>query len=144
MKPCIEFQGRRNDDGYGEVRIAGKTRKAHRAAFLLAHPEHSWESIKTLCVCHACDNPPCIEPSHLFLGTKKDNRDDMISKGREVVLRGEEHGRAKLSSAQVQQIRLLYASGLFTQEKLARQFGVSQRRISMIVRFRSWTHLTKV
>lgn len=78
---CWEWQGSTNEHGYGRVKVGGRpgpVQLAHRVA---------WELINGaipdgLCILHACDNPPCCNPSHLFLGTKADNTADMIAKGR--------------------------------------------------------------
>jgi hypothetical protein len=75
---CREWQGARQPTGYGEITVNGKSATTHRLAWELAHGP-----IPTgMCVCHHCDNPPCCEPSHLFLGTHKDNMQDAAKKGR--------------------------------------------------------------
>lgn len=77
---CWEYQGARNRDGYGTVGsgIRSRSMLAHRKAYKLKFGEIP----KGLCVCHKCDNPPCINPDHLFLGSMKDNMQDMVRKGR--------------------------------------------------------------
>lgn len=75
---CWEWQRARNKLGYGNVGHAGKTWLSHRLAYMLHHKI----DLGDLIVCHRCDNPPCINPDHLFLGTKKDNARDMADKGR--------------------------------------------------------------
>ena len=77
--PCSEWTGATDDDGYGRRRWRGKVRKAHRVAWEIAYGPIP-EGAKVL---HRCDNPPCIEPTHLFLGTQADNVADMIAKGRQ-------------------------------------------------------------
>jgi hypothetical protein len=75
---CLEWTGYRLPKGYGTIRIAGKNVYAHRFAWALAHvpiPTGQW-------VLHHCDNPPCCEPTHLFLGTNADNVADKMAKGR--------------------------------------------------------------
>ena len=98
-------------------------------------------------VCHHCDNPPCVRPDHLFLGTDRDNIHDMIRKGRAYHPRGEAHQfyrrgdlmrgergpNARLKDKQVAEIRRLYATGKYTQTALAEQFGVVQSHVSKIV-----------
>jgi hypothetical protein len=88
-------------------------------------------------VCHRCDNPPCCNPTHLFLGTPAENSADMARKGRAKTLRGTQQKDAKLSAASVLEIR---ASGK-TQDELASQFGVSQSLISRIRSRHRWDHL---
>lgn len=94
--------------------------KAHRLVAAHIHGD-----IDGLDVCHTCDNPPCVNPAHLFLGTAKDNMRDMRRKGR---------GRSKLSPAQVHEIRVLWAQGGIKQHELAERFGVAFQTISKIVR----------
>jgi DNA invertase Pin-like site-specific DNA recombinase len=101
-------------------------------------------------VLHRCDQPRCVNPAHLFLGTRKDNTQDAITKGRFFANRhdhrggsqpGERNPRAKLTSGQVYAIRALKGQG--TQQEIARQFGVSQRTVSKIQTGQLWTHLTE-
>jgi HNH endonuclease len=91
-------------------------------------------------VCHRCDNPPCCNPSHLFLGSPKDNLDDMYRKGRQRNLVGEQRAFAKLTQTQVLEIRARYASGE-KQRDLASEFNVRQPRISKIVTRKAWRWL---
>lgn len=75
---CLEFTGKKDEDGYGRVKYKGNKWRVHRLVYYLATGLHPGN----LLVCHNCDNPPCINPFHLFLGTHKDNFDDMMRKGR--------------------------------------------------------------
>lgn len=75
---CWQWKGSSNKDGYGTTRYMGKSIMAHRLSFLL----HGGEIPDGMCVLHSCDNPPCVNPDHLFLGTHQDNMDDMARKGR--------------------------------------------------------------
>jgi hypothetical protein len=90
-----------------------------------------------MCVCHKCDNPQCVNPDHLFLGTHQDNMTDMVNKNRARPgkVKGESHGMTSLSSAQVEEIRM--AEGV-TQRELAIKYGVSQGTISNIRRGATW------
>lgn len=114
-------------DGYGRIRHQGKMQLAHRVSFEL----HSGPVPAGLFVCHRCDNPICINPSHLFVGTHSANMADMAIKGRRrgiVAIDGERHGRAKLTDAEVSTIR---SSGQ-PAKVLAREYGVSDRQIRHI------------
>jgi len=126
--PCDEWTGKRDKDGYGYFYHKGRTWSAHRLA---------WETRrgpipKGLHVLHRCDNPPCWEVRHLFLGTQADNNRDMVAKGR---------NSAKLTAAEVTKIRKRYAEGGVTQQQLAAEYGVGQQEISRIVRGINWRHL---
>jgi YHS domain-containing protein len=88
-----------------------------------------------LFVCHKCDNPPCVNPDHLFLGTQKDNMLDCSRKGRT------SSGAYKLNRDQVEQIRERYKPGIVTQAQLGQEFGVSKAAISAITRCTRWKPL---
>ena len=112
---------------------------AHRIAWELTHgtiPE------ETPCVCHKCDNPACLRPDHMFLGTHRDNMLDMWKKGRAGEPRGETHGNAILDDAKVRAMRRMYATKMFTQTEIAELFGTSQDNVSLIVRRKAWAHVT--
>lgn len=122
------------EDGYGVIRHQGKNLKAHRVSWEL----HNGPIPEGMCVCHHCDNPPCVRPDHLFLGTPADNNADMLRKGRGMGPRGSLSGWAKLNEEKVRQIRSLYASGEYTQKQLALMFGVVHTVISRVVRREIW------
>lgn len=112
-----------------------KLLRAHRAAYELfvgPIPVGMW-------VLHRCDNPPCVNPHHLFLGTNTDNVHDMIAKGRNRT--GESHTNAKLTESDVNEIRRIYERGDMERgaRPLARKYGVSSTAISNIVQGRVWT-----
>lgn len=116
--------------GYGQFTYGGHKSihiGAHRAAYILTHGPIP----KKLLVLHRCDNPPCCNPAHLFLGTHADNSADSLAK-----LRGPR--TRKLAPAAARKIRHLYAAGGISQTVLARQFGVGQSQISRIIRGRQW------
>ena len=121
-------------EGYGVIWNEGRYTKAHR----LAYAFFTGPLAADLFVCHTCDNPRCVKPSHLFLGTNQDNIADRGHKGRTRVGTGERHGNARLSDAQVDEIRCRYRSGE-RQTALAAWYGVSQAHISRIVLAQSRT-----
>lgn len=131
---CWEWEASRNTHGYGQI-SAGRQDAAGRNVPLLA-PRVSWELHRGaipdgLLVCHRCDNPPCVNPDHLFLGTKADNNADMAAKCR--TLNGERRPQSKLTDSQVVEIRSRFAAGGITQAALAAEYGVSQSNISLIL-----------
>lgn len=131
---CWEWRGATNETGYG-VFYAGKRYKSHRYAW-----ESEYGSIPDgMNVLHRCDNPPCVRPSHLFLGTKKDNTHDMIKKGRLVVpgLKGEGNANHKLTERDVLEIRASDERGC----DLARRFNVTQTLIYLVRSRKAWMHI---
>lgn len=133
-KTCWEWGAGRHERGYGTFRLNGKMLKAHRVAWELTHgeiPDGLW-------VLHKCDNPACVNPNHLFLGTHQDNVDDKVSKNRQAKQAGEKHPQHKLTLKQVNSIRSQYVPGKVSQEKLARDFGVGQSEISDIINRKRW------
>lgn len=137
---CWEYAGKFKDkDGYALVWYPGSHGKRlvrlHRLVWELTH-----EAIPpTVHVCHTCDNPPCINPEHLFTGTSRDNNDDKVRKGRHA--RGETAGRSKLTDMQVREMRALYAAGGESTNTLARRFGITQATTWKIVRRLAWRHV---
>lgn len=95
------------------------------------------------CVLHRCDNPSCCNPRHLFLGTRKDNADDKMTKGRHNYRAhyGSDHGMSKLTEDQVRELRDLCAAKNATQMQLAARYNVSQATVSDIIRRRIWNHI---
>lgn len=114
---CWEWAGRRNEHGYGVLDKVG----AHRVSYWLATGVDPIGQS----VCHRCDNPPCVRPSHLFLGAHSVNMADAASKGRMP-------GRRELTDEQVAEIRRLYASGL-TSPQIALRVSASRQQISRLV-----------
>lgn len=127
---CWEWKAGRNPSGYGQLAV-GAPGSAPMIASRAAYAAWIGEIPEGMVVCHSCDNPPCINPAHLFLGTRTDNNRDMGSKGR--ARHDERHPHVKLSNEQVRQIRQMYETGDFTQSELGRRFGVGQPAVSMIV-----------
>lgn len=121
-----------DDKGYGRAQF-GWTTLAHREAFRLSNGTPP----KGLEVCHSCDNPPCCNPRHLWIGTHQENIQDAASKGRLGHATGERHGHSKLTWDKVRAIRTKAAAGS-SERTLAREFGVSQPNIHYIVTGTTW------
>jgi hypothetical protein len=136
-KSCWEWQGYVNKFGYGSVAWHGRTYLAHRIAAwlvgMVASPTAPTDTRERAFVLHSCDNPPCCNPEHLFLGNFSDNQLDAYQKNRQEQPRGANHANAKLTWEQVSDIRKRYAAGEL-QVPLAKTFGVSQRVISLVIR----------
>lgn len=92
-------------------------------------------------VLHKCDNPSCVNPNHLFLGTNKDNTSDMIEKGRSHDRKGSKNGMNKLNDDQIKNILKEYSTGQFTQKEIGKKYGVVQQTIERIVNKKLWKHL---
>lgn len=122
--------------GYLSVRDE-RSVKAHRFSYEL----HYGPIPDGLLVCHHCDNPPCVRPDHLFLGTQADNNRDKMIKGRHRAAHSETHHSAKLTNTQVQEIRILSANGS-SRKSVAEIFNVTTGTISHIVTGRNWQHVT--
>jgi len=131
---CWAWQDSIDSIGYGMFNMHGVTSNAHRAAYEL----FIGEIPKGMCVLHRCDNPPCCNPKHLFLGTNQENTADRHKKGREA--RGESHGMSKLKEGEILTIRELYKQGC-SQSELARRYDVKQPAIWRIVRNKTWRHI---
>jgi len=132
---CWPWLGARTSAGYGHFYVGGAHYYAHRFSYEI----HVGPISDDLYVCHHCDNPPCVNPAHLFLGTHVDNMHDMNRKGRgrRPILRGADSHRAKLTTGDVVRIRELLASGE-SGVAIAASFGVSASAISSIRRGQTW------
>lgn len=131
---CWLWLGAPGAKGYGMVAV-GKPPKGmapSRYSWLLANGEIPLG----LCVCHHCDNPPCVRPDHLFLGTSAENTDDALRKRR--MPSGERHGRSKLTWQIVEDIRRRYSIGGISMRQLAREYGVDPLQIHRVVRYKLW------
>lgn len=146
---CWEWRGYCNPGGYGRLNRSGVYTLAHR---------YAWQELvgaipAGMDLCHTCDNPPCVNPDHLFLGTRAENMADAARKGRttsgdrnpariyrERMPRGSRNNRAKWTEADIIEIRRLHASGI-RQVRIAEQTGMSQTNVSRIVRRTHWRHV---
>lgn len=130
---CIETDKTRNHSGYGVVSAGSRTdgtrrmEKHHRVVYAEANGL-TLADIKEKVVMHTCDNPPCVNPKHLRLGTLADNMDDMVAKGRHASRSGTSHYEAKFTEEQLAAVRL----DPRPQRTIAAEYGVSQSAISDI------------
>ncbi len=132
---CWEWQKGRQKAGYGAINDRGKVLATHRVAWELANgpiPEG-------MHVLHRCDNPPCVNDGHLFLGTPKDNDTDKRKKGRanHRGMKGEAHPMTKLTDDDVRAIR----ASVGTEREVAEKYGVSGTCIGYIRRRQTWKHV---
>jgi hypothetical protein len=137
---CWEWAASLDTDGYGVYVILIPHRKylrflAHRMSYYFKFRNLP----KDLCVCHRCDNPKCVNPSHLFLGTAIDNRQDAVKKLRHA--RGEGQFQHKLREHEALEIRILHFQQGFSYDKLAVRFEVSKQTIYRVVNGFSWKHV---
>jgi hypothetical protein len=129
---CWEWTAHKDANGYGGIGFSGKKKLAHRVMYELRNgpiPDGA-------CVCHSCDNPACVNPDHLFLGSHAENMADMASKGR--APKGETHVAAKLTEADVLAIR----AETGTQQEIAAKYGISTSQVSRIRLGQTWKHVS--
>lgn len=135
---CWPWVGALTKRGYGSVKIQGGSFMPHRVSFAMDAGDPA-----TQVVCHKCDNPRCVNPSHLFLGTQQDNVKDAISKGRFFIpsgSKGDKNPSRKLTSFDVPVIRGMKSSGVST-PFLAELFKVSQSTINRVISKELWPHI---
>jgi hypothetical protein len=137
---CWEWQAARRTAGYGAFKIGGRQGKihnAHRIAWVLTHGEIEDE----LFVLHRCDNRPCCNPAHLFLGTQLDNMRDMFAKGRRPPAVGERSGNARLTEAAVIAARANYGGRSGEVKALCVKYGVHKNTMLAALHRRTWKHV---
>lgn len=132
---CVEWMGRRTRFGHGIGTFRNQVIATHRYAYELAYGPIP----NGLHVLHHCDNPPCVNPSHLFLGTEADNVRDKTEKGRQA--KGTEIVSSKLNPDKVRAIRIRIANGE-TQASISKDFGVVYQTIALIAHGSTWKSVT--
>ena len=145
---CWEWIGNKNTGPmpYGRIKVGGKEFKAHVYSWII----HNGDNRNGLCVCHSCDNPSCVNPNHLWIGTSADNVHDCISKGRATRRSGrgksrfgEAHPHAKLTDEAVKIIRKEYQKNKrgFGASSLSQKYGVSKQVILGVIHRKGWAHI---
>lgn len=124
---CWLWEGSKSS-GYGKICVNNKSVSVHRISFIL----HKGKIPKGMSVLHTCDEPSCVNPNHLWVGTHRENMMDRDNKGRS--------GTAKLNRKKVKEIRNIYSTRDCTQEELGKQFGVSTTAISNIIKNKRWIY----
>jgi hypothetical protein len=131
---CWEWQAGRQSKGYGTM---GHDGYAHRLAYSMIIGEIP----DGLCVCHHCDNPNCVRPSHLWVGTKADNSRDMVAKGRQHTPSGTDNPNAKLTETDV--LDILQSIGKESTRAIGRRLGVSHQVVRAIRDERAWKQVPR-
>lgn len=145
LQPKIKVDGNRcwlwvagkDGCGYGTVMFRGKVHRAHRVSYIL----HVGEIQPGMVILHICDNPACVNPDHLRLGTQADNVKDCETKGRGNHPAGENCGKSKLTLEQVRLIRSLHREGKRTYAELAKEFKTSKSNIGYILSGDTWREM---
>lgn len=131
MTPCQEYDGSLNGDGYGQIRVGAVKLMAHRLAWAM----HNGADPSGMVVRHDCDNPPCVNPEHLRIGTVADNAKDMVVRGRSC--KGEAASTSVLTKEDVRQIRCLRALGV-SGVWISCLFSVTRSAVCHIHKRRTW------
>ena len=137
---CWPFTGARYPPPllpYGQFSIRGRQQRAHRVAWRLTRGAIS----AGMQVLHRCDNPPCCNPVHLYLGTHADNMRDRNERERTHKHPGELSAMSKLRDAQVREIRAVYRRGGIKQSDLGARYGIDQSTVSNIITGKRWSHI---
>lgn len=126
---CWNWNGRLNSYGYGVISLNGKFVKAHRVSYELTH---NYKLCPAECILHSCDNPKCVNPHHLRIGTQRDNINDMIVRKRNKFFeKGSAHPNSKLSDTDIRNIKAMLEQKI-PQHAIAKQYDICQQTISKI------------
>ena len=131
-KSCWQWTAAINSRGYGVLGYGGKLTTAHRLSLWLS------QGFDPEMVCHKCDNKRCVNPAHLYPGSRKSNTEDSVQRG--LLPKGEANTQAKLTDEKVREIRSRHLAGVST-NKLGKQYGVSHTTVQRIVRGEAWKHV---
>ncbi len=134
---CWEWSLAKGAGGYGVQYFRGKTHKAHRMSWTV----FKGQIPEGVLVCHQCDNPQCVNPSHLFLGSHADNRADAVAKNRVFRPIGVLAPACILSERVVRNMRATYASGRVTMKQIAERFRCSVPNVYRIISRQTWKHI---
>lgn len=133
---CWIWKGSKFTSGYGDLSFFPSERRAHRASWVI----HYGKIPKGLHVLHKCDVKDCVNPEHLFLGTHRENMQDMVRKGRRPKIFGTRHGMSKLTEKDILNIRALDKKSISRLE-ISKQFNITKENVGYIVRRVTWTHI---
>ncbi len=139
---CWEWNAAKDNAGYGWFYLCGKMYRAHRISWVVENGSIPEGKL----ILHKCDNPPCVNPGHFFIGVQKDNVLDMERKSRASHPSGAFHGsrthpeKLSLTDLKVLEIRKCYSEGE-SQVKIAGRFGISQSQVSRTINRRNWAHI---
>jgi hypothetical protein len=134
---CWNWKSLRKDGRANTFRLVDKIMSAYRASYIL----HKGPIPDGALVCHTCDNPACVNPDHLWLGSYADNTNDMLAKGRGNTANGLTK-LTKLGPEQVREIRALLATGKVSQRSVARSYGVSHGTVQDLANGKTWRHVS--
>jgi len=133
---CWDWLKFKDRNKYGHIKVLGKSELVHRVAYQTLVGDIP----SGMFVCHRCDNPSCLNPEHLFIGTNQDNIDDKVAKNRQSKIgqqKGSKHSLAKLTEKDIVDIRI----STLSQNKLALLYGMTQSSISQIQNKITWSHV---
>jgi len=133
---CWLWTGGLDSWNYGNYRLNGKCVKAHRYSYMI----NKGNIPEGMLIRHTCDEPKCVNPSHLILGTHQDNMNDRNQRNRQARNKGEKSGNAKANNDIVKEIRILYGFG-FTHIELANKYNIGRTSVGLIINKKAWSHI---